>query len=108
MRRVLRATPLSDFHRRVNRKAWRRVRLHVLERDGHRCADCGRAGRFEVDHVKPLHHGGAALDPDNLQALCRSCHFHKTAQENQRQIGPKEAAWRALVSKPLRLSDAVK
>ena len=95
---------MSDFHLRIDRKAWRRVRRDVLERDGYRCRDCGRAGRFEVDHVKPLHHGGAPLDPDNLQALCRSCHIHKTAQENQRQIGPKEAAWRELVSDMLGVS----
>ena len=45
---------------------------------------------MEVDHIKPLRlmvdelleNRGLAYDLDNLQTLCRSCHFSKTAKEN--------------------------
>ena len=86
---------MSRLHREINRKAWERVRLYILRRDDYRCADCGGPG-FEVDHVEPLHWGGAALDPDNLAVRCRGCHIAKTRKENQRR-GPEALAWRALV-----------
>ena len=34
-----------------------------LERAGWRCERCGKAGRLEVHHVRPLHKGGAAVRP---------------------------------------------
>lgn len=48
----------------------------MLERDGWRCringAKCeGVAG--EVDHIVPKDAGGAALDPINLRAACKTC-----------------------------------
>jgi len=33
---------------------------------------------LEVDHIIPLHQGGAAVDLDNLQTLCRDCHLAKS------------------------------
>ena len=49
------------------------------------CAHCLIQDRVtlaaEIDHVRPLADGGARLDPDNLQALCRSCHSLKTATD---------------------------
>ena len=42
----------------------------------------------EVDHVVPLFKGGAALDEDNLQPLCKPCHRRKTNDELMRN--PKE------------------
>ena len=35
-----------------------------------------------VDHIRPLHLGGAARDPANLQSLCSDCHDLKTAREH--------------------------
>jgi 5-methylcytosine-specific restriction endonuclease McrA len=35
-----------------------------------------------VDHVKPISQGGAALDEDNLQSLCESCHNSKSGTES--------------------------
>lgn len=64
-----------------HRPEWRRVRRVILDRDGYRCRACGKAGILEVDHRIPLRAGGAPYDPDNLQALCRGCHFAKTAAE---------------------------
>ncbi len=36
----------------------------------------------ETDHRVPMSRGGAPLDWQNLQALCKSCHSAKTRREN--------------------------
>jgi len=36
---------------------------------------------YHIDHIKELRHGGKN-DIKNLQALCPSCHSHKTNQNN--------------------------
>lgn len=56
-------------------RRWRRLRLRIIERADRRCQTCGGAGRLEVHHVTPVRDGGAVWDPDNLQVLCRRCHF---------------------------------
>ena len=85
-------------HTHLNARRWSAVRRAVFERDGWRCVMCGKAGRLECDHVRPLDKGGNPWDPDNLQSLCRSCHVAKTARENRRQLSPREQAWAALVA----------
>ena len=80
---------------------WKRVRLAVLDRDGWRCRHCGRAGRFEVDHIIPLEAGGAAFDMDNLQSLCRPCHFAKTTIDRGGVPHAPDAAWGRLVGEIL-------
>jgi len=46
------------------------------------CELCQKAGRLAkaemVDHITEIEDGGGALDIDNLQSLCRSCHSSKT------------------------------
>ena len=52
--------------------------------------NCGRCGAFgakkdEVDHInvlawENLDEWNIALNPDNLQLLCKSCHNKKTAE----------------------------
>jgi hypothetical protein len=62
--------------RRYNDAAWKRVRLAVLERDGHVCQVRGQnctGLANQVDHIVPLHAGGSYLDPSNLRASCRRC-----------------------------------
>ena len=67
----------------INRRKWARARKAALDRDGWRCVKCGRAGRMDVDHIRPLRLGGAPFAPQNLQTLCRGgCHRDKTAAEN--------------------------
>ena len=88
---------MSRHHQHVRGKRWARKRRLVLDAAGWRCQHCGRPGRLEVDHIKPLHLGGAPWDLANLQALCRACHITKTAAENRRPERPEEAAWRRLV-----------
>lgn len=62
--------------------AWIRLRMFVLERDGAKCACCGRTRKdgvkLNVDHIKPRKtHPELALDPDNLQVLCNVCNLGK-------------------------------
>ena len=65
--------------------AWRRIRYAVLERDGARCACCGRTPQrhdvvVHVDHIKPRSvEPERELDPTNLQVLCEDCNLGKSA-----------------------------
>lgn len=65
--------------------AWRRLRAVFLA-EHPLCADCQKRGRVVaaqvVDHKVPIRQGGAPLDPENLQALCATCHnSHKQSQD---------------------------
>jgi len=88
---------LEPTPRLIPRRA-QRVRLQVLSRDRYRCRSCGRAGRLEVDHVRPLRAGGEPYDMGNLQSLCRHHHVEKTREENRRELTPEEQAWRDFVA----------
>jgi 5-methylcytosine-specific restriction protein A len=56
-------------------------RRRIRVRDSYSCRHCSRALRVgEVDHIKPLEHGGTN-DDDNLQLLCSICHKIKTAKD---------------------------
>lgn len=69
-------------HRQPGRHpAWRHLaRVILAERVW--CESCGYpTPAAEVDHITPLADGGAELDPDNCQALCKPCHTAKTASE---------------------------
>ena len=72
----------------------------MLNEAGWRCKTCGRAGRLDVDHIVPMSDGGSTWDPDNLQSVCRGCHFAKTAQENRRRkvVSPEALDWDKLVA----------
>ena len=54
---------------------WRALRQTMIRCSGHKCNRCGRGGRLELHHIKPLEKGGRKYDPDNLEVLCRQCHF---------------------------------
>ncbi len=66
-RDLIRGTPASRGYDR----AYRRLRLEVLEEAGYVCAYCGSYADT-VDHRVPTSRGGTS-DPDNLVAACRSC-----------------------------------
>lgn len=55
------------------------------------CVQCGLSGRAalatELDHIKPLVHGGTN-DDENMQGLCKDCHAAKTAAD----LGYRERA----------------
>lgn len=84
----------------LNRRAWMRIRRRVLHRDGWRCQKCGRAGKLEVHHRKPVERGGGH-SLDNLEALCRGCHInhhradhrHRTRKRNRQPRGVEAVAW---------------
>lgn len=67
-------------------------RAHVRKRDNGQCNHCGvKAGRWDVDHIKPLWEQkgikGEDLDMSyyslkNLQTLCKRCHKKKTKMES--------------------------
>lgn len=87
------ARPGSRLGQAIRGPRWDRARRGALDRAGWRCEGCGRAGRLEVHHKRPLQKGGAAYDPDNLAALCRECHI----EAHRRPLTLRERAWRALV-----------
>ena len=59
-----------------NSRYWRKVlRPAVLERDNHRCIDCGTRHDLTVDLVNPSLNGDhLAATIDDCQTRCRSCH----------------------------------
>jgi 5-methylcytosine-specific restriction endonuclease McrA len=62
-----------------------RIRDRILLRDEYRCCICGRLGKpmdLEVDHIVPLHLGGAESD-SNRSTICRKCHALKSAVEGK-------------------------
>ena len=90
----------------IIRSRWRAVRLKALDRDNWQCVTCGRKGRLEVDHIKPLESGGEPYDLANCQTLCRPCHFDKTRSERPAKIDtPEQLAWREFMN--TRLHDSV-
>jgi 5-methylcytosine-specific restriction endonuclease McrA len=80
-----------------NRRAWRRLSQSFRARFpfcGQRAdglfygehSHCTRQGRellaVLVDHIRPVHQGGAPLEESNLQSLCFLCHQRKSSQEH--------------------------
>lgn len=63
-----------------NSTAWRKLSSLQLKKEPI-CAACLQAGRITPatisDHIKPIREGGARLDINNLQSLCRACHNKK-------------------------------
>ena len=63
-----------------HRKAWQRVRLRVLDRDGWTCQLRGPGCTLvagTVDHIRALSEGGDPYDPANLRAACRHCNYSR-------------------------------
>lgn len=63
-------------------REWAAVRMVAIERDGGRCACCGRTAqdgvRINVDHIKPrIRYPQLALTVENLQVLCSECNQGK-------------------------------
>ena len=85
---------MSSHHRSLSGPRWAAVRRALFTRAGWKCQLCGRPGRLEAHHRKPLHKGGAEYEKNNLMALCRTCHIAQTrAQRRPSVAGQKD--WRA-------------
>ncbi len=61
---------------------WKKVRKIQLDKNPF-CTECGRPANT-VDHIKAIKDGGAKLDMENLQSMCRSCHNIKESKEGNR------------------------
>ena len=63
---------------------YRRFRAAYLDANP-LCVACSRNGRYvaveELDHITPRERGGALMDPENVQGLCRAHHLRKTEWE---------------------------
>lgn len=60
-----------------------KIRQRIALRDEYTCCVCGRVTiNGVVDHITPLHLGGAESD-ENRQWLCRPCHDLKSEQEEK-------------------------
>ncbi len=59
---------------------WTRLRAWFLAQHP-LCNRCGDPAN-EVHHKHELRQGGARLDPDNLEALCKSCHSKETRRQH--------------------------
>lgn len=83
---------VRDRQRFYDTKAWRDVRLIQLSIEP-LCQSCKKDSYIteatEVDHIRPMRLGGAALDFTNLQSLCSSCH----AKKSQTERGYKEGRY---------------
>ena len=72
------------------KRAWAKRRQAVLERDGHRCRQCGNPGALEVHHLAGSlrkDYRARVLSPQkDLVALCRTCHLeaHGTTVDLER------------------------
>lgn len=65
---------------------WRKLRLVILERDDYRCQIRGEhceGAANEVDHIVPLHAGGAWYEPENLRAACGTCNKERNRDTTQ-------------------------
>lgn len=80
----LRDRGASEFY---HSREWRKLRQSFLTEHPF-CEECRRNGRLTkatvVDHIIPIKQGGPALDENNLQALCASCHGSKSIREGSR------------------------
>ncbi len=77
-----------DNSKFYNSKAWRSLR-DVFRMQNPLCVNvdtCGGA-THTIDHIKPIGEGGAALDINNLQPLCKSCNASKTGKQAHKKHG---------------------
>lgn len=85
-------------------KEWRKCRIAVLIRDHHLCQPCLRKGRVTtantVHHIKPLEsHPELALDEDNLESICPTCHNQEHPEKGSRKPVEAQRKRRATVLK---------
>jgi len=82
-RRVLASGSVAAAAGKTKRSVSETKKKFVASRQNWKCGDCGQQlnAWFEVDHKIRLEHGGSN-HVDNLVAMCRECHGHKTTIEN--------------------------
>jgi len=79
---------------------WISLRYRTLSGRGNICECCGNSwsvgNPLQVDHIRPKStHPELALDPDNLQVLCRECNMGKSnidCTDWRRLTAPEQAS----------------
>ena len=67
---------------RPKREPCRRHYETRLEKQGGGCAECGREGTLEVDHIHPISTNPFGRnDPENSPLVCAECHARKTVAQ---------------------------
>jgi hypothetical protein len=70
---------------KLNSRKYRVHKERVFMRDGRVCRYCGSDEEpLHIDHIIPLSRRGTN-EIENLQILCKPCHFEKTRQEQNDQ-----------------------
>lgn len=92
-------------------REWRTVRMRALERDGGKCACCGKTAKdgvvLNVDHIKPrIRYPELALTVENLQVLCDACN-HGKGNWSERDWRPQGASREATAPAPERRARSV-
>jgi 5-methylcytosine-specific restriction endonuclease McrA len=83
---------------------WLKCRILILERDHYLCQPCMRAEKITtantVHHIKPLEdHPELALEEDNLESICPTCHNKEHPERGNKQKRKKTERMRATVVK---------
>lgn len=88
--RIQKQTVTDDYKERnrfYQRVAWKNVRSLQLQLEP-LCRECRKLGKLVaatvVDHIIPIANGGAELDLENLQSLCKPHHETKTRGDTNR------------------------
>ena len=75
------------FNKNCLRHAFTKEERQRIHQDAfEQCNECKEKitiKAMHIDHIVPIARGGHATDRENLQCLCRKCHFQKTKQEQQ-------------------------
>ena len=77
---ILKKTTGCEYENFYQSDAWLKLRENILEKYGKKCQKCGVTPPtpIEVDHIKPrARYPELALDPNNLQVLCKPCNREK-------------------------------
>lgn len=94
---------------------WNRLKDEIRKRDNYTCRRCGRCEygclkKLSIDHVRPwrsFDDKALANHPDNLVALCGSCHSFKTTVIEAAWLRGDVLAWKQWVAS-LHMESAVK
>lgn len=75
---------------------WQQIRQFILRRDRYLCQICKLRTANEVDHIIEKAKGGTDA-PDNLQALCHSCHKAKTYDRGKPKKRTLDKSWHQMI-----------
>jgi 5-methylcytosine-specific restriction protein A len=83
----------KEAKRFYNSDAWKKCRPIILTRDRYLCQECLRKGILTpantVHHIKHYkEHPELALDPNNLEVICDSCHNKEHPEKGKKKKKP--------------------